>query len=100
MPQKEIYAMPNITTPSTPVVFDPDKCTGCNQCVDHCQVDVFIPNQEAGQPPVVLHPDECWYCGVCVTDCPNDALTSNWPVQQRAYWQDKTTGKVLRDRRK
>jgi hypothetical protein len=24
-------------------------------------------------------------------------MTFNWPVQQRAYWKNKATGKVLRD---
>ena len=97
MPSKEVYALPNIISPSSPVIFDPVACNGCNQCVQVCQVDVFIPNPEEGKPPVILHPDECWYCGCCATDCPEDAITFNWPVQQRAYWKDKVTGKVFRD---
>ena len=97
MSRKEVYALPNIVSPSTPVIFDPDACTGCNNCVEVCQVDVFIPNPEENMPPVILHPDECWYCGCCATDCPSDAITFNWPVQQRAYWKDKVTGKILRD---
>jgi NAD-dependent dihydropyrimidine dehydrogenase PreA subunit len=97
MSRKETYALPNVISPSNPVIFDSDACTGCNNCVEVCQVDVFIPNPEEGLPPVILHPDECWYCGCCATDCPSDAITFNWPVQQRAYWKDKTTGKVLRD---
>jgi NAD-dependent dihydropyrimidine dehydrogenase PreA subunit len=97
MPRKETYALPNVISPSTPVIFDPDACTGCNNCVEVCQVDVFIPNPEENMPPVILHPDECWYCGCCATDCPNQAITFNWPVQQRAYWKDKITGKIGRD---
>jgi NAD-dependent dihydropyrimidine dehydrogenase PreA subunit len=97
MPRKTPYALPNIISPASPVIFNLDACTGCNNCVEVCQVDVFIPNPEEGDPPVVLHPDECWYCGCCATDCPNGAITFNWPVQQRAYWKDKATGKVLRD---
>jgi NAD-dependent dihydropyrimidine dehydrogenase PreA subunit len=98
MPSKETYALPNVISPSNPVIFDPAACTGCNYCVQVCQVDVFIPNPEEGKPPVILHPDECWYCGCCATDCPDRAITFNWPVQQRAYWKDKVTGKVSRDR--
>jgi len=98
MPSKEIYALPNIISPANPVIFNPDVCAGCNHCVQVCQVDVFIPNPEEGKPPVILHPDECWYCGCCATDCPEHAITFNWPVQQRAYWKDKVTGKVFRDR--
>jgi NAD-dependent dihydropyrimidine dehydrogenase PreA subunit len=97
MARKEVLALPNIVTPANPVKFDSEKCTGCNTCVNVCQIDVFIPNPEKGQPPVILHPDECWYCGCCVNDCPNKAITFNWPVQQRAYWKDKATGKILRD---
>ncbi len=94
------YAMPNIVTPNTPVFFDESVCTGCNTCVQVCQVDVFIPNEEKGKPPIILHPDECWYCGCCVTDCPSGTMRFNWPVQQRAFWKDKATGKVLRDSNK
>lgn len=98
MPRKEIYALPNIISPANPVMFDPEICIGCNICVEHCQVDALIPNPEKGQPPVVLHPDECWYCGCCVNDCPKPgAITFNWPLQQRAYWMDKATGKIIRD---
>jgi NAD-dependent dihydropyrimidine dehydrogenase PreA subunit len=100
MPHKEIYALPNIISPANPVIYNLDLCNGCNTCVQVCQVDVFIPNPEKGKPPVILHPDECWYCGCCVDDCPNQAITFNWPVQQRGYWKDKATGKVLRDSQK
>jgi NAD-dependent dihydropyrimidine dehydrogenase PreA subunit len=98
MTQKKTYALPNITTPNTPVIFNPNICDGCNTCVEVCQVDVFIPNPEKGKPPVILHPDECWYGGCCVNECPRPgAIAFNWPVPQRAYWKDKATGKVLRD---
>ena len=98
MPRKEIYALPNIVSPANPVIYDPDVCIACNNCVQVCQADVLIPNPEPGQPPVVLHPDECWYCGCCVDDCPTPgAITFNWPLQQRGYWKDKSTGKVQRD---
>jgi NAD-dependent dihydropyrimidine dehydrogenase PreA subunit len=98
MPRKEVYALPNIITPANPVIYNPDHCIGCNNCVNVCQADVLIPNPEKGQPPVILHPDECWYCGCCVNDCPTPgAITFNWPLQQRAYWQDKATRKVERD---
>jgi NAD-dependent dihydropyrimidine dehydrogenase PreA subunit len=77
MPRKEVYTYPNITSPANPIIYDSEICTGCNTCVEHCQVDVLIPNPEKGQPPVILHPDECWYCGCCVNDCPTGAITIN-----------------------
>ena len=97
MAKDKVYALPNITTPNTPVIFHEDVCNGCNNCVEVCQVDVFIPNPEKGKTPMILHPDECWYCGCCVNDCPRPgAISFNWPVQQRAYWKDKATGKVYK----
>ena len=59
MAENEIYAIPNLVTPNTPVIFNSDTCNGCNHCVEVCQVDVYIPNPKKGQPPLILHPDEC-----------------------------------------
>ena len=99
MPKKEVFALPNIATPSTPIIYDSKKCNGCNTCVQVCQVDVLIPNPEKGKSPVILHPDECWYCGCCVIDCPcPGAISFNWPLQQRGSWKDKITGKIMRDK--
>jgi len=95
MADKKITAVPNVTTPSAPVIFDPDICDGCNTCVEVCQIDVFMPNPEKGKPPIMLHPDECWYGGCCVNDCPRPgAIKFNWPLQQRGYWKNKATGEV------
>ena len=95
----KVYAMPNIVTPNSPVIYDENVCTGCNHCVEVCQVDVFIPNEVKGKPPVILHPDECWACGCCVNDCPvPGSIRYNWPVQQRAYWEDKASNQVIRDK--
>ena len=51
MPQKKIYALPNIVTPNQPVIFNPEVCNGCNHCLEVCQVDVYIPNWDKGKPP-------------------------------------------------
>jgi len=97
MAKKPVYALPNVTTPSTPVIFNLEKCNGCNLCVETCQVDVFIPNPEKGQPPIILHPDECWYCGCCTNDCRRPgAITFNWALQHKPYWKSKASGKVSR----
>ncbi len=98
MAKIQLNALPNITTPSAPVTFDPAVCIGCNICTEVCPVDVYIPNSQKGKPPIILHPDECWYCGTCVNDCPTPgAISFNWPIQQRGSWKDKVTGKVMRD---
>lgn len=87
--------MPNVATPTSPVIFNPDVCKGCNTCVETCQIDVYIPHPEKGKPPIILHPEECWYCGCCVVDCPcPGAIRFNFPIELRGYWKNKETGKV------
>lgn len=76
---------------SKPIVFDTSKCTGCNLCVEICQVDIFIPSSEKGSPPVILYPGECWYCGCCVMVCPSaGAITLRHPLMNRVHWTVKT----------
>jgi NAD-dependent dihydropyrimidine dehydrogenase PreA subunit len=95
MTKGKLMAVPNVTTPSSPVVFNPDICDGCNTCVEVCQIDVFIPNPEKGKPPIVLHPDECWYGGCCVNECPRPgAIELKWALQHRGYWKNKATGEI------
>jgi NAD-dependent dihydropyrimidine dehydrogenase PreA subunit len=97
MAKERTYSIPNVNAPSKPVIFNTEICNGCNICVEHCPLDVFIPNPVKGQSPIILHPDECWYCGSCVNDCHRPgAITFNWPLQQRGYWKNKATGKISR----
>ena len=91
------YAIPNLPTPNRPVIFNPEICSGCNECVDVCQMDVFIPNPESGKPPIILYPDECWYGGTCVATCPaQGAVKLNHPLMQRVRWKRKDTGEHFR----
>jgi NAD-dependent dihydropyrimidine dehydrogenase PreA subunit len=95
----EIYAVPNLTTPNKPVVFNADVCSGCNRCVEVCVSDVFMPSPEKGKPPVILYPDECYYCGCCVMECPlrdKGAIKLSWPLMQRVRWKRKATGEHFR----
>jgi len=76
---------------SRPIIFDAEQCTGCNYCVEICQVDIFIPNPVKGAPPVVLYPGECWYCGSCVVVCPvKGAITLRHPLMNRVNWVEKS----------
>jgi NAD-dependent dihydropyrimidine dehydrogenase PreA subunit len=72
---------------ANPVIIDSEKCTGCNSCVNICQVDLLVPNIVKGAPPVVMFPGECWYCGCCVVECPVEgAIKLRHPLINRAYW--------------
>ena len=76
-----------------PVSFDPDLCIGCDICVDVCQVDIMIPNPEAGLPPVVAFPAECWYDGSCVAACPvPGAIFLNRMPKDTVRYRRKETG--------
>jgi NAD-dependent dihydropyrimidine dehydrogenase PreA subunit len=95
MSQEKIPALPNYPSPNNPVIFNPAICNGCNQCVEHCPIDVYIPNPDKGKPPIILHPEECWYCGSCVNDCRRPgAITFNWALEHKPYWKNKASGKT------
>jgi len=51
--------------------LDQESCTGCEVCVDRCQMDaIFMDGDKA-----VLKTEHCIGCGLCVTTCPANALT-------------------------
>ena len=89
---KKIYAIPEPAV-SHPLTFDPERCNGCNQCIEVCQVDILLPNPVAGKPPIVLYPGECWYGGCCVAICPKPgAIKLNVLPMNRVHWKRKSTG--------
>ncbi len=49
---------------------DADSCTGCETCLDRCQMDAIT--MEGGIATIDL--DYCIGCGLCVTTCPSEAL--------------------------
>jgi|TARA_B100001964_G_scaffold161171_1_gene176921 NAD-dependent dihydropyrimidine dehydrogenase PreA subunit len=92
--EENVYLSPNPASAARPIAIDPEKCTGCNLCVNVCPADVFVPNPEAGRVPLVLFVDECWYCGPCVDECPHEgAIRLNYPVMWRVPWKRKETGR-------
>jgi len=52
-------------------VVDPELCTGCETCLDRCQMKA-IAIDEGGAAKINL--DRCIGCGLCVTTCPGQAL--------------------------
>lgn len=53
-------------------VVDPDKCQGCEECVDICPSEVFE-MQDGKSVPV--NPDECLGCESCIEACEAGAIT-------------------------
>ncbi|MGB7605751.1 MAG: ferredoxin family protein [Lutisporaceae bacterium] len=89
MSDKKAYMLPEMPS-SNPIVYNKEKCIGCNRCVEICQVDILIPNPERGKPPIVLYPGECWYCGCCVMECPLEgAITLRHPLMNQVNWVAK-----------
>lgn len=95
--ENELYVYPPDNPTHWPCEFNPEICNGCNQCVEACSMDVFIPNPEKGKPPIVLYPYECWFDGCCESHCPNPgAIKMNQPINQLARWKRKDTGELFR----
>mgnify|MGYP001039901963 CR=1 FL=1 len=51
--------------------LDPRKCTGCQECVHFCPVDVF---DMVGRKALVGRPQNCLGCGTCVAVCRSEAI--------------------------
>ena len=43
---------------ATPLIYDEEKCIGCNACAEICQCDIILPNPEKGKPPIVMFPGD------------------------------------------
>jgi Na+-translocating ferredoxin:NAD+ oxidoreductase RNF subunit RnfB len=52
---------------------DPESCTGCETCVERCQVDAISIEKHLGASTVNL--DRCLGCGNCIPTCPSQAIS-------------------------
>jgi Na+-translocating ferredoxin:NAD+ oxidoreductase subunit B len=53
------------------VEVETEACSGCETCLDRCQMGALSMNDEDA---AVVDKDRCIGCGLCVTACPADAL--------------------------
>lgn len=83
--KKVTYTVTQEPCSTKPLVFDPEKCIGCNRCASVCQCDILFPAKEKGKPPIVMYPGECYYCGACVMVCPSKgAIKLKHPLMNQA----------------
>ena len=52
---------------------DADLCSGCETCIERCQMGALTFNEINGLAE--LNPDRCIGCGLCVSTCPSGALS-------------------------
>ena len=57
---------------------DEDLCSGCETCVDRCQMDAISIVDEVS----TINLDRCIGCGLCVTTCPEEALSLQVKTKQ------------------
>ncbi|TFG06596.1 MAG: 4Fe-4S dicluster domain-containing protein [Promethearchaeota archaeon] len=50
---------------------DPELCTGCGMCLDVCQLDAIIQDNEISKINIM----RCVGCGNCASKCPSEAIT-------------------------
>jgi NAD-dependent dihydropyrimidine dehydrogenase PreA subunit/predicted transcriptional regulator len=50
---------------------DEDSCTGCETCLDRCQMNAITMEEDVA----TINLEYCIGCGLCVTTCPSEALS-------------------------
>ena len=77
---------------------DPDECTGCEICIDRCQMEAIRVDDVAR-----VDLDRCIGCGLCAVTCPTEAIRVYRKDKEREFIPEKTlmesTMAIYRQRR-
>ncbi len=60
---------PESQTLGREVIFRPERCLGCGECVEACPQAAIVPGPEG----LVTRSEDCLGCGVCAEVCPAEA---------------------------
>ena len=52
-------------------MVESDECTGCESCVDRCQMNAL---RITGEDVAEVNKDRCIGCGLCVITCDTEAI--------------------------
>lgn len=58
----------------------PDKCTGCNECMDSCEEEAILGRKRFIH---VIDQEECIQCGDCVDACSEEAIVKAGSIKPR-----------------
>lgn len=61
---------------------DPDLCTGCELCIERCQMEAI---QMSDDEISTINTDRCIGCGLCVSTCPEEALSLVEKPEDKQY---------------
>lgn len=83
---KKHYAKPSEMVNSSFLArVDPDECTGCEICIDRCQMDAIRVDDVAE-----VDPDRCIGCGLCALACPTEAIRVYRKDKEKEFVPEKT----------